>query len=203
MIILDKELFISRGSVRACYHHPQKNNLIIKVPTGSKKDRDQANVNELKGYHALMLEHTDLSCISHCYGFDSTNLGRGLVCDCIYDSDGSVSKTILDLIISESPPDFSYLIDVVEKFCEFILNNSIYVFDLNVKNIVLQQQKNGIYKPYLIDLKGRCENKEFIPLSRHIPYFRRKKLERRCRQLFERTTSCWERRDELAKDYSN
>lgn len=194
MIILDKSLLINQGTVRACYHHPHDSSLVIKVPTGSKSDRDQANSIELQGYQDLMQKHNALTCISHCYGFEPTNMGDGLICDCIYDANGSVSKTILDLINSKSPPEFSYLKSVVEQFTRYLLDENIFIFDLNVKNIVLQQQSDATYWPIIIDLKGHYELKEFIPLSRYFPYFRRKKLERRCRQLLERTEMFWEKR---------
>lgn len=190
MIILDSTLLINQGTVRACYHHPENSLLVIKVPTGSKKDREQANSIELKGYKALMRKHKDLSCISRCYGIEATNLGYGLVCDCIYDSNGYVSKSILDVIESDIPPDFSYVNDVVKKFTKYLMENSIQIFDLNMKNIVLQQQADGTYIPIIIDVKGGYEIKEFIPISKYISYFGRKKLERRCRQLLERIERC-------------
>lgn len=194
MITLDKSLLINQGTVRASYHHPHDSNLIIKVPTGSKKDRGQANTIELKGYQALMKTHKDIPCISHCHGFEPTNKGDGLICDCICDADGSVSKSILDLINSDTSLEFSYLKSVIEKFTKYLLDEKIYLFDLNVKNIVMQQQIDASYRPIIIDLKGYYELKEFIPLSRYIPYFRRKKLERRCQQLHERTEMRWKER---------
>jgi hypothetical protein len=194
MIVLDKSLLINQGTVRACYHHPHNSTLVVKVPTGSKSDRDQANSIELMGYQDLMQKHEALTCISHCHGFEPTNMGDGLICDCISDANGSVSKSILDLINSENPPEFSYLKSLVQKFTQYLLDEKIYIFDLNVKNIVMQQQSDASYKAIIIDLKGHCELKEFIPLSRYIPYFRRKKLERRCRQLLERTEMYWEKR---------
>ncbi|PHR27737.1 MAG: hypothetical protein COA36_08680 [Desulfotalea sp.] len=198
MIILDETLLINQGTVRACYHHPHNSSLAIKVPMGCKKDREQANQIELNGYQALMREHKDLSCISHCYGIEPTNHGDGLVCDCICDSDGSVSKSILDLIHSDPPPNLPYVKKVVQELVKYILENNIHIFDLNLKNIVLQQQSDTTYKPIIIDLKGGYELKEFIPLAKYIPYFRRKKLERRCRQLLERTDRyCQKRNSEL------
>lgn len=194
MIVLDKTLLINQGTVRACYHHPDNRSLVIKVPTGSKSDRDQANSIELMGYQDLMQKHEALTCISHCHGFEPTNLGDGLICDCISDANGAVSKSILDLINSKNPPEFLYLKNVVEQFTQYLLDEKIYIFDLNVKNIVMQQQSDASYKPIIIDLKGHCELKEFIPLSKYIPYFRRKKLERRCRQLLERTEMYWKKR---------
>lgn len=202
MITLNQSLFINQGTVRACYQHPYDEDRIIKVQAGNKEAHIQANVAELRGYRILMSEHKDLHCISHCHGIELTSVGDGLVCDCIYDSDGSVSKNLLDVIISDPPPDFSYLRKVVEEFCNYLLNEKVFVFDLNLKNIVMQNN-SGVYTPYLIDLKGRYEIKEFIPLSKYIPYFRAKKLQRRCDQLLKRTDRSWLRRDELAAELNN
>lgn len=194
MIILDDSLLINQGTVRACYQHPHESNLIIKVPIGNKKDRDEANSIELEGYQTLIQQHKNISCISRCYGLEETNLGLGLICDCVFDADSSVSKSILDLINSDSSLDISYLTKVIKDFTDYLLRENIYIFDLNVKNIVIQQQTDGSYTPIIIDVKGASELKEFIPLSRYIPYFRKRKLARRCRQLLERTELNWQRR---------
>lgn len=194
MIRLDKSLLINQGTVRACYHHPHDNRLVIKVPTGKKKEREKANFIELKGYQTLTQQHKNLSCISRCHALEKTNMGLGLICDCVIDADGSVSKSILDFINSDNSLEFSYLREVVKSFTDYLIKENIYIFDLNVKNIVLQQQANGTYTPIIIDVKAANELKEFIPISRYIPYFRRKKLERRCRQLLERTELFWKKR---------
>lgn len=190
MIILDNSLLINQGTLRACYRHPNNDQMVIKVPTGSKKDHFHANSIELKGYESLMRKHKNLSCISHCHGIETTNIGDGLICDCIYDSDGSISKSILDLIESDDPPDFSYIQNIVKKFAQYLIANKILIFDLNLKNIVLQKQEDNSYQPFLIDVKSGYEIKEFIPLARYIPYLGRKKLQRRCQELIERVEHC-------------
>ena len=186
MILLTDKKYINHGTLRACYQHPENPNLIIKVPVGEKKEKDQANLKELKGYHALMREHIDLFCISHCYGFVTTNLGVGLVCDCIRDYNGAISKTIWDVIGSGEEYDAHYILDIANNFCNMLISKRIYIFDLNVKNIALQLRNDGTYLPFAIDLKGRYDNNEFLPFSTYIKYFSQKKLERRSRQLIER-----------------
>jgi len=197
MIILDDRMFLNSGTVRACYHHPEDSRLVIKVPTGKRKEREKANLTEMKGYHELMREQTDLFCISHCYGFVSTNRGKGLVCDCIRDDRGSVSKTIWDLIISQDDSDGKYILEVAKNFCDMLISKKIFIFDLNVKNIAFKLRYDGTYKPFVIDLKGRSENKEFIPYSRYIKFFSERKMERRSNQLIERISRCLDRRAEL------
>lgn len=186
MIILTDKTYINQGSLRACYQHPENPNLIIKIPVGEKKEKNRANLKEQKGYHALIREHVDLFCISHCYGFVTTNLGIGLVCDCIRDHNGNISKTIWDIIGSGKEYDTHYILEVANSFCNMLISRNIFLFDLNVKNIVLQLRDDGTYQPFAIDLKGRYDNNEFLPFSTYIKFFAQKKIERRSKQLIER-----------------
>ena len=133
-----------------------------------------------------MRRHIDLFCVSHCYGFVTTNLGEGLVCDCIRDDDKSISKTISDILSSDDESDVHYILEVVRSFCDILIAKRVYVFDLNLHNIVLKLKHDGSYLPFLIDLKGRYDNNEFLPFSSYINYLSLKKLERRSRQLIER-----------------
>jgi len=194
MIFLDTDLLINSGKVRVCYQHPANSDLVIKIPVGNKKKEKQANIKELKGYQILMREHVDLFCISHCYGFVSTDRGKGLVCDCIRDDDGSISKTIWDVIVCEEECDIKYVQKVAEELCSYLTSRDIFIFDLNLKNIALKVQKDMTYQPVVLDLKGRYDNNEFIPWSSYIPYFARKKLLRRCRQLIDRISTFREQR---------
>jgi hypothetical protein len=186
MLALYDSLLINQGKTRACYRHPSDKGLVIKVPIGEKKERNRSNIKELRGYQALMREQIDLSCISHCYGFVTTTLGRGLVCDCIQDDDGKISKTIWDIIVYQEVCDIAYIQKVTDDFCRFLIQRDTRLFDLNLKNIVLRLQNNGTYQPFVIDLKGRFDNRETIPVSTYFPYFAQKKMIRRTRQLMER-----------------
>ena len=79
---------------RICFVHPQERNLVIKVPIPELSQTSTANLHEYRGYTLLRQEHGDLSVISHCHGFIATDLGEGLLCDCIRDESGEVSKTL-------------------------------------------------------------------------------------------------------------
>jgi hypothetical protein len=154
MIYLNDDHYLNNGTVRACYLHPESANLVVKVPLDDTKDI-LANTKELKGYHFLMLNHIDLTCVYHCYGFVITNRGKGLVCDCVRDHDGSVSRTILETIETNHDCDIDYIMEVIRELCDTLISKSVFLFDLNVKNIVIQVQKNRTYRPIIIDLKGR------------------------------------------------
>jgi hypothetical protein len=197
MISLCDSLLINQGRTRACYLHPSDKGRVIKVPAGDKKTRNLSNMKELQGYQVLMREQIDLLCISHCYGFVTTSKGRGLVCDCIRDDDGSISKTIWDIIVYQDDCDIPYILKVTDEFCRFLTQKDTRLFDLNLKNIVLRRQNDGSYQPFVIDLKGRFDNKETIPVSTYFRYFAQKKMTRRTRQLMERISVYRNMRREL------
>lgn len=194
---IDKSLVINHGRLRVCYQHPTDPDLVVKIPSENNREGQQANIMELKGYTALMREHTDLSFISCCHGFESTNLGKGLLCDCIRDTDGSVSKTIWDYIIFQEECDVLYIQNVVRKFCNVLIEKNVKLFDLNLKNIALRLLDDASYQPFAIDLKGRCDNHELIPISSYINYFSRKKLQRRSKGLIDRIHQFRQRRAEF------
>lgn len=196
---LSEQMVINRGRERVCYIHPENSHLVIKIPRNNRGRNAGANQDELQGYLILREEGKDLSFVSHCHGFIDTDRGQGLVCDCIRDDDGAIAKTIWDIVVFQDECDVEYIIKVAERLCDFLMSNQIWLFDLNLKNIALKQLADGTYKPYIIDLKGRYANREFIPLSRYISYFAAKKLQRRSTQLLQRIAEYRLRRKELQK----
>lgn len=186
MIILDPSSMIGGGQVRRCFCHPHDDRLVIKVPAGPLKAQLQANFKEMKGYRFLLQRHGRLDCISHCHGWVETNHGKGLICDCIRDADGSISPTIWDVIHSDGGWDLDALLEIAGRVCRELVARDIWLFDLNLKNIALCRQADGTCRPIFLDLKGRYDNNEVIPLSSYIPFLARKKRDRRCRQLLQR-----------------
>ena len=186
LITLTDDLLINRGRLRLCYRHPTNRDLVVKVPAGTKSFELGANLKEYKGYHDLLKRHGRLSCISHCHDFTITDRGQGLMCDCIRDEDGRIAHTLWDIIIHRDTCNLDHLVRVVRMFCSFLVKHDIWLFDLNPKNIALSRQLNGTYFPVALDLKGRYDNNEFIPVSSYISYFARKKMARRIRRLLER-----------------
>lgn len=186
MLALDETLLIGRGTVRCCYRHPEDASLVVKVPAGKKKKQLQANRKELMGYQFLLARHGRLDCISHCHGLIDTNLGQGLLCDCIRDADGGISATIWNIVNSTQPVDIEYILHVTKMLCDELVRQDVWLFDLNLDNIALLRGADNSYRPIILDLKGRYDNKEFIPLSSYIGFLARKKRARRLRQLLER-----------------
>lgn len=196
VVHLPDTLIINKGRERICFVHPHRPERVIKVPR-SKDSTHPANIQELRGYQLLVKEGKDLSCISHCHGFITTDRGTGLVCDCIRDFDGTISKTVWDMVVFQDDCDIEHLLAVLETFSDFLIANHIWVFDINLKNIVLQKVSRTTLRPYIIDLKGRYVSHSLIPLARYFHYFARKKMIRRTTQLLQRVVAFRSRREEL------
>lgn len=197
IVNLSDDQLISRGRERICYQHPQDPGLVIKLPQEKSGDGHLANHHELQGYTLFSSQQQNGGFISRCHGFIETNKGRGLLCECIRDHDGAVSRSIWDVVVGLEDCDIDQIVKIAAHLGEFLEKEKIWLFDLNLKNIVLQRLADGSYHPVIIDVKSRSSTNEFLPFSRYIPWFSRKKLRRRVKQLEERIREFHQRRDEL------
>lgn len=203
MLTLNDDLKISHGKTRDCYEHPTNLNLVVKTAFAGDKDGESSNIMEMQAYQNLMRLHPGLSCISHCHDFISTNKGKGLLCQCIRNYDGSIAKSIWDIILYQESCDIQYIEMVTSNFCDHLRSQDIFIFDINLKNVVLQLQEDGTYIPYIIDFKSQVDTKEFFPITKYSKYFARKKLVRRTNQLISRISEYYQRRSELIEQDKN
>ena len=194
---LNEELLIGRGTLRACYLHPKDENLIIKVALPGRKGGADANLKELKSYRQMCGRHGHIDHISHIHGFVATDRGEGLVCDCIRDSSGEIARTIWDIVVNQDTCDIDHIVEVARTLCDYLIAHDLFLFDINLKNIVLRRARDDSYRAYAVDLKGPYDNKEFLQLSSRITFLGRRKLKRRSQQLLERIVQFREQRHEL------
>ena len=186
MIRLTEKNVIARSATRKCYLHPEDPGKVIKiVRKKSGLGRRDANWKEWRHYRFLKKRHAHLDFITTYHGFVETNLGRGLMSDCIRDYDGRVSQRLEIVLSGQEPYDIAAVHDALNRFCRRIIANNIQLFDLNQFNILIQLLPDGACKPVSIDIKGRYNNYELIPVSTYIPYFSRLKLKRRCHRLMQ------------------
>ncbi len=75
MITLDDTLLIGRGTLRACYLHPQDETLIVKVAIPGRRGGEEANRKEFLSYKKISQRHEELEHISHCHGIVATSMG--------------------------------------------------------------------------------------------------------------------------------
>lgn len=198
-IELHDGLLINRGQLRHCYRHPTDPGIVVKVPSGSRKDQLEANLKEYRGYQDLIRRHGRLSCISHCLGFSDTNRGQRLLCECVRNEDGTIAQTVWDTVVHQNGCDLDSILIETGELCSYLIERDIRLFDLNPKNIALSRQNNGAFRPVVLDLKGRFDNNEFIPLSSYIGFLARMKLARRSRQLIERIRYLYAHRQSLRR----
>ncbi len=186
MIILDQNQIIAAGQVRTCYLLPDTPDRIIKIPHTNATIDNPENLKELKMFHYLSKKHDRLDIVSKPFGFEETNLGFGLVCECIRDASGEISKPLQRTLGIEDKYPFEKVRKAVHLFCDELIRKNIQLFDLNILNILIQIQPDASFKAISSDLKGRYDNKEFIPFSTYIPFFSRQKLTRRSKKLLAR-----------------
>jgi hypothetical protein len=194
---LPDNLLLGQGTVRSCYLHPDDPMRVVKTALGGDHAGEKANRNELKSYAMMLAAGGDLSRLSACHGLVATSRGMGLVCDCIRNADGSIAKTLWDLVVHEDDADIAGLQLIILDFCDYLIGNDLFLFDLNLKNIVVQIEGDGSPSPWAIDLKGPYDNKEFLKISTFVKYLGRRKMKRRKRQVVQRIAEYHERRESL------
>jgi hypothetical protein len=181
---------IAQSKTRWCYLHPQDPAKVIKIvrkkPVLWKQD---ANQKEWRHFLYLKRRHAKIDFITTYHGFVETNLGRGLISDCIRDADGTVSTRLENVLANPAPYDMVSLESSLDRLCRNIITNNIQLFDLNRYNILIQVQADGACRPISIDIKGRYNNYEFIPVSTYVPCLSRRKLRIRCQKLMDMVRS--------------
>jgi hypothetical protein len=199
MLILEERDLISRGKWRACYRHPTDLTRCVKVITnqsfGELKKKTIGNIyrkliapklfstdtndKEWKHYKKLCVKGSKISrYVVKLYGFDETNLGRGLLAELITDYNGQISATFRQYLASGKnlPINFKELID---NFCNDLVVSGVRLYDLNLDNLALQQVSKGVYVIKIIDVKGAEDSKSLLPLDRIIAPLAAAKMRRR------------------------
>jgi len=189
MIILKNAKLLGEGMERICYLHPENENQVVKIPQKAGENGSRQNEFEFRSYRYILKRTPEITCISKCYGFTKTDMGEGLVCQCIRDWNGAISRSLHDILLEKHDYDYAKILYAVSHFGSYLIENNVQLFDLNVKNLVVQINEND-YTVISIDLKGRYANNEFLPFSTYIPFFSRRKLKRRYTQLLERIDYC-------------
>jgi hypothetical protein len=103
----------------------------------------------------------------------------------VRDDDGEISKTLFQISTGHYQYDVRRIEDALTSFLDNLIVNNIQLFDFSLPNIVIQVTADGRYHPVSVDLKGRFNNREFIPVSTFIPFMSRRKLARRGKRLLE------------------
>jgi hypothetical protein len=200
MLRLAAEKPFAQGGNRLCFVHPDNPDLCIKVrrPDFSLKDRRRKKgfpknlrplssfddnreehqvMQQLKRhYGAVLYEH-----ISHCCGFEETDLGKGLVSELVRDADGRISQTLKKYLWDHGLN--SAIQTAIASFESYWLRESIPSRDLLLHNIVVQMDGDMPVRLVVIDGLG---SSGFIPLLCLPRRLRNKKIVKKIANFHER-----------------
>ncbi|HGN1705945.1 TPA: YrbL family protein [Providencia rettgeri] len=167
---------IASGRQRACYQHPEYDELCIKVHLSGRDDKE--TLREVRYYKRLYSKKITSQTISRYYGTQETNLGLGYVFQLVKDKTGNVSHT-LEYYLKNKLLFLKHKKDIkiaYKQFKEMVYKEAIATMALKTYNIVYQLG----YKPHgqfiIIDNLG---SSNLIPLNYFSSTIARSTLKRR------------------------
>ena len=177
LISLSEDFLIELGGRRACYRHPLKPSLCIKVlrPHVNKDKQAKREIKYYSQYKKTGVLHTHLAKF---HGTINTSKGQGLIFDLIHDHDGLESKT-LEYYLKNNCLSSEQLDVLLAELHDYLLNNTVHLSDLAADNIVVNVQ---LEKKKLIIIDGAV-NSDVIKICDYSEYFRRKKIQRKWKRF--------------------
>ncbi|MCD6582468.1 MAG: hypothetical protein J7K90_11770 [Desulfuromusa sp.] len=190
----------AQGGNRLCFVHPQNPERCIKVrrPDFTLADRRRKkgfpknlkplsrfddNLEEFQVMQVFEKRYSDpvFAHISRCYGFEETDMGKGLTSELIRDENGRISQTLKKYLWDHGLNDT--ITAAIRLFAEFWVNNSIPSRDLLLHNIVVQIFAEKIERLVVIDGLGSAG----LISDRMMPrYFLHRKARRKVINLHQR-----------------
>ncbi|MEM7791352.1 MAG: YrbL family protein [Verrucomicrobiota bacterium] len=199
----DKEPF-GVGGRRMCYVHPENPDRCIKVlrvddqrtrrfkksvliPSALRREHDN---NEHERTELLKIEKRIGEAIRQhlpkCYGYQMTDVGRGLVLDLCRDHDGKISRSMRELFTLDYKPD--QFRPAFDEFADFLLQHHVLTRNLHDHNIVAQHRADNTWRLYLIDGLG---DPAFLPLAEWVKALGTKKIKKRIAAAWPRFEAFW------------
>jgi len=120
--------YITEGSQRLLYAHPENKNLCVKIP----KEHSNQRYVKREIFYTLKYQNK-INCIPSYHGTVETNLGKGYVFDLITNYDGSVSETLQKSVHGATKSKYDlYIVDG--------LGNSDFIKICDVSKIFLKKK---------------------------------------------------------------
>jgi hypothetical protein len=198
MIELNDNLIFAEGGRRFCFVHPDFPDRCVKTlsengdPVWRKKEAVwykqlrplpmfDDNQRELKSFRELEAKG-EAVCrhFPRCYGIEPTNRGDGIVCELIRDDDGSVSRSLRQVVKAEGKTE--ELRDALDEFFRLLLERAVVTRDILDHNLLVRKH-DGALRIYMIDGFG---SSELIPVSTLFPPVGRKKASRKIERFKQR-----------------
>lgn len=172
MVFLDRHLLIGKGEDRECYLHPEDPEKCVKTtysgnPVQSHREREY--------YQALIKRNISFRRLSRFFGVIPTDKGDGYVFELIRDYDGKISSSLFNYLEGKSAL-LPFILFDLSDLKNYLLEEAIFLRDLNTGNLVYQRMNSQKGKLVIIDGVG---NNEFIPFSNFSKFLSRKKILRK------------------------
>ena len=176
-IELCEEHFIGEGRDRLCYRHPYKDLLCIKIP----KHKEKQTRREIEYFNFCKKKNKDLSFISTFHGRVETNYGQGYLYDLALDKSNKPSMT-METALKNKETTIEELKKPLEELYLKIYKNSIYFYDVNLRNVCVIN--NGKVKHlYIID---GIKNENIDLITRRAPFINKLLIKKRWRIFYKK-----------------
>lgn len=119
-------------------------------------------------------------------GLVDTPWGPALRCRLVRLPDGRPAPNLHAFLAGRSDWQVEDLCAAVEDFAAFLRRERLPLFDLNPGNFVVVPGDGGHPRLVCVDAKSVLASKEVVPLSRHVPSLRERKITRRAARLCRR-----------------
>ena len=172
---------IHHGRVRACYYHPEKPHLCVKVALCKKHNnllKKEIDNNEL--FQKKLSPY-----VTSYYGLVPTNYGLGLVSELVTDSPtNTLSPRLCDWlkinghISQELKAQF-------QDFFERLLKHKLWFYDFNDENFLIQKNNKNL-RLVFVDTKSLNRNNSwsFLKLEYLIPILAKIRMKRRIHRFY-------------------
>ena len=164
---------VARGGSRICYRHPTNPKTCLKVEL--PETPLAPNAKEWIYFRKLqrLRPRYDYYSVARCLGPVATSKGSALAYELICDPDGSVCRTLEQVIKNQwRGYDKIKVLQSVEICINDLLAQSIAARDVAPWNVVIQRRGNGTYRSVLVDGIG---HRDFVPLvDYHFSYAKRR-----------------------------
>jgi hypothetical protein len=179
MLDIKTSSYVAEGKHRACYIHPQNENLCIKVllPSKSGGALEEAK-REAKYYRFLEKKNVPWTMLPKFYGEITTNLGRGYVFDLVRDYDGNISKNLTYYLSNTklSQNHAKALSVAFDLLNEYLLQWKVITLNIQARNLVFKRTSADEGQLVIVDDVG---NPEFVPICNYVDFMATMKIKRK------------------------
>ena len=150
LINLNESDYIAEGNTRACYTHPENQDLCIKVnKSNTKSNQNSPEIFYLK-FKINKKNKSAFATLPECKGMVNTNFGNGLAYELVKDYDKKKSKS-LAYYYKNNTIKKSDTFNMIMELYNHCLKHNILIYDANMSNILLQKLDNDKFALRIID----------------------------------------------------